>query len=260
MPGLDGFELLAAGPAAEPGPGDHADGPHDPGRPRGRPRRRGRRLPAQAVRHRGADGPDPGRAPPGRPVPRRRPRSWKPGRSGSSRRHARSWPTGPRSRVTTVEYDILEFLVHSAGRIVSRDELTAALYRRRATKFDRTLDMHICNLRKKLGRHGDLIRTVRGVGYLCRVEPERPGGRMTCGRSSPRSCSGRSGRSPSRWSHSGPSRATLERRGPPKGDPFPALPRDGRGRPLPRLRRGRARAARRPAAHGSTAICPANIS
>ncbi len=77
--------------------------------------------------------------------------------------------------VTTVEYDILEFLVHSAGRIVSRDELTSALYRRRATKFDRTLDMHICNLRKKLGRHGDLIRTVRGVGYLCRVEPDGPG-------------------------------------------------------------------------------------
>jgi two-component system response regulator CpxR len=73
--------------------------------------------------------------------------------------------------VTTVEYDILEFLVHSAGRVVSRDELTSALYQRRATKFDRTLDMHICNLRKKLGGHGDLIRTVRGVGYLCRVEP-----------------------------------------------------------------------------------------
>jgi two-component system, OmpR family, response regulator CpxR len=78
--------------------------------------------------------------------------------------------------VTTVEYDILEFLVNSAGRIVSRDELTAALYRRRATKFDRTLDMHICNLRKKLGGHGDLIRTVRGVGYLCCIEPDEPGG------------------------------------------------------------------------------------
>ena len=74
--------------------------------------------------------------------------------------------------VTTVEYEILEFLVNSAGRIVSRDELTAALYKRRATKFDRTLDMHICNLRKKLARHGDAIRTVRGVGYLCCIEPE----------------------------------------------------------------------------------------
>jgi two-component system response regulator CpxR len=77
--------------------------------------------------------------------------------------------------LTTVEYDILEFLAHSAGRIVSRDELTAALYQRRATKFDRTLDMHICNLRKKLGGHGGLIRTVRGVGYLCKVGPDGPG-------------------------------------------------------------------------------------
>jgi DNA-binding response OmpR family regulator len=74
--------------------------------------------------------------------------------------------------LTTVEYDILEFLAHAAGRIVSRDELTAALYQRRATKFDRSLDMHICNLRKKLGRNGDLIRTVRGVGYLCRAGHE----------------------------------------------------------------------------------------
>ena len=71
--------------------------------------------------------------------------------------------------LTTVEYEILEFLVHAGGRVVSRDELTSALYRRRATKFDRTLDMHICNLRKKLGEHGDLIRTVRGVGYLLRI-------------------------------------------------------------------------------------------
>ena len=78
--------------------------------------------------------------------------------------------------VTTVEYDILEFLVRSAGRIISRDELTAALYQRRATKFDRSLDMHICNLRKKLGPHGDLIRTVRGVGYLFRSGPEGPAG------------------------------------------------------------------------------------
>jgi two-component system response regulator CpxR len=77
--------------------------------------------------------------------------------------------------VTTVEYDILEFLVHAAGRVVSRDELTAALYRRRTTPFDRTLDMHISNLRKKLGPRGDLIRTVRGVGYLFRSGPEAEG-------------------------------------------------------------------------------------
>jgi two-component system response regulator CpxR len=65
---------------------------------------------------------------------------------------------------TTVEYDILQYLVRAAGRIVSRDELTAALYRHQATPFDRALDMHISNIRKKLGRNGSLIHTVRGVG------------------------------------------------------------------------------------------------
>jgi len=74
--------------------------------------------------------------------------------------------------LTTVEYDLLEFLVRAAGRVVSREELTAALYRRRATPFDRALDVHVSNLRKKLGRQGALIRTVRGVGYLFRSDPE----------------------------------------------------------------------------------------
>jgi two-component system response regulator CpxR len=70
--------------------------------------------------------------------------------------------------LTTAEYDLLEFLARAAGRVVSRDELTAALYQRRATPFDRALDVHVSNLRKKLGAHGDRIGTVRGVGYLFR--------------------------------------------------------------------------------------------
>ena len=77
--------------------------------------------------------------------------------------------------ITTVEYDILEYLVHAAGRVVPRDELMAALYRRRATPFDRALDMHICNLRRKLGPNGARICTVRSVGYLFRAGPEEPG-------------------------------------------------------------------------------------
>jgi two-component system, OmpR family, response regulator CpxR len=77
--------------------------------------------------------------------------------------------------LTTVEYDILEFLINSAGRVVSRDELMAALYRRRSTPFDRTLDMHICNLRRKLGRNGPRIRTVRSVGYLFQAGGELGG-------------------------------------------------------------------------------------
>src|SRR5271165_5266316 len=67
---------------------------------------------------------------------------------------------------TTTEFDLLELLVRSAGRVVSRQELTIVLYQRPATPFDRVLDVHVSHLRKKLGVRGDLIRTVRGVGYL----------------------------------------------------------------------------------------------
>jgi two-component system, OmpR family, response regulator CpxR len=74
--------------------------------------------------------------------------------------------------LTTIEYDLLEFLVRAAGRTVSRDELTVALYQRRASPFDRAVDVHVSHLRKKLGRHGALTRTVRGVGYLFRAGPQ----------------------------------------------------------------------------------------
>jgi two-component system, OmpR family, response regulator CpxR len=77
--------------------------------------------------------------------------------------------------LTTVEYDILEYLVRAAGRIVPRDELSIALFQRRSKPFDRALDTHICNLRKKLGVRGDAIATVRGVGYLLRVTDSRGG-------------------------------------------------------------------------------------
>jgi two-component system response regulator CpxR len=78
--------------------------------------------------------------------------------------------------LTTVEYDLLEFLAHAAGRVVSRDELTAALYQRKTSPFDRSLDMHVCNIRKKLGDNGELIRTVRGVGYIFRTGLDDQGG------------------------------------------------------------------------------------
>lgn len=71
--------------------------------------------------------------------------------------------------VTSVEYDILEVLMRAAGRVVSRDELTQRLYQRDATPFDRSIDVHVSHLRRKLespnGARGAVIRTVRGVGY-----------------------------------------------------------------------------------------------
>jgi len=72
---------------------------------------------------------------------------------------------------TTFEYEILEFLVRAAGRVVTRDELTAALYHRRSTPFDRAIDVHVSRIRKKLGPAGAALRTVRGVGYLFRSGP-----------------------------------------------------------------------------------------
>ena len=76
---------------------------------------------------------------------------------------------------TSVEFDILELLMRAAGRIVSRDELAVVLYQRRSTPYERSLDVHISHLRKKLAlvqgrnRHTyakPVIRTVRGIGYM----------------------------------------------------------------------------------------------
>jgi two-component system response regulator CpxR len=71
--------------------------------------------------------------------------------------------------LTSLEYDILEYLARAAGRVVPRSELSVALFQRHATPFDRALDTHIYNLRKKLGASGDAIGTVRSVGYLFRI-------------------------------------------------------------------------------------------
>jgi two-component system response regulator CpxR len=67
--------------------------------------------------------------------------------------------------LTTFEFDILELLMRSAGRVLSRDALMENFYSRKATPFDRSLDMHVSHLRKKLENGDALIKTIRGVGY-----------------------------------------------------------------------------------------------
>ncbi len=81
---------------------------------------------------------------------------------------------GQSVEITTTEFDILEILIRSAGRIVSRNEMSSAIYRRPASAQDRSLDVHVSHLRKKLGELGLLIRTIRGVGYLFCAEVEAP--------------------------------------------------------------------------------------
>jgi len=73
--------------------------------------------------------------------------------------------SGRKVEVTTFEFDILELLMRSAGQVVSRDDLMEHLYNRKATAFDRSVDMHISHLRKKLETGQAIIKTIRGAGY-----------------------------------------------------------------------------------------------
>lgn len=80
---------------------------------------------------------------------------------------------GRNVELTTFEFDILEMLMRAAGRVLSRDALMENLYNRKATPFDRSIDMHISHLRKKLETGPTLIKTIRGVGYqFCRTREE----------------------------------------------------------------------------------------
>jgi two-component system response regulator CpxR len=67
--------------------------------------------------------------------------------------------------LTGIEYEILETLIRSAGKVVSRDDLMQRLYQRESTPFERAIDVHISHLRRKLEPASVVIRTVRGVGY-----------------------------------------------------------------------------------------------
>jgi len=71
--------------------------------------------------------------------------------------------------VTSVEFDLLEALMRAAGQVVNREKLTRDILGREFSPFDRSIDTHVCNLRKKLGPlpdGTDRIKGVRGIGYL----------------------------------------------------------------------------------------------
>lgn len=78
--------------------------------------------------------------------------------------------------LTTVEFDLLAALLRAPGTTVSREELVRDVLGREFSPFDRSIDTHVCNLRRKLGRlpgGGERIKGVRGAGYLY-VAPARP--------------------------------------------------------------------------------------
>ncbi|HLX75095.1 MAG TPA: winged helix-turn-helix domain-containing protein [Terriglobales bacterium] len=74
------------------------------------------------------------------------------------------------ARLTVIEFTVLELLLRRAGCVVSREELVRVALQRSFSPYERSIDMHVSNLRKKLGvagRGSDYIKTVRGAGYVC---------------------------------------------------------------------------------------------
>jgi two-component system response regulator CpxR len=79
--------------------------------------------------------------------------------------------------LTTIEFDLLAALMRVAGNTVSREDLVRDVLGREFSPFDRSIDTHVCNLRRKLGpleNGGERIKGVRGAGYLY-ASPARSG-------------------------------------------------------------------------------------
>lgn len=76
---------------------------------------------------------------------------------------------GTHIQVTSVEFDVLRLLLASAGRTVPREQLATEVLERHFDPFDRSIDMHISKLRRKLGPRAareERIKTIRGLGYI----------------------------------------------------------------------------------------------
>jgi DNA-binding response OmpR family regulator len=79
--------------------------------------------------------------------------------------------------LTSVEFNVLELLLRHAGNVVTREQIAEVALGRPLNPFDRSVDVHVSRLRKKLGSFGgsdDLIRPIRGIGYFMpAATPER---------------------------------------------------------------------------------------
>ena len=76
---------------------------------------------------------------------------------------------GERLELTTTEFDILRVLVAAAGRVIPRERLMELARGEEWAAYERSVDVHVSHLRKKLGddpRRPRVIKTIRGVGYL----------------------------------------------------------------------------------------------
>lgn len=84
------------------------------------------------------------------------------------------WLRDEQVNLTSVEFTLLESFVREAGRILTREQLTESVLGRKLAPFDRVIDVHVSNLRKKLGQseHGQRIKSVRGSGYILAARSE----------------------------------------------------------------------------------------
>lgn len=83
--------------------------------------------------------------------------------------------SGSALELTAAEFNMLELLVRRPGVVISKEELTEKGLSRKLELYDRSVDMHISNLRKKLGKGASdkqRIKTVRGIGYLLAADQQ----------------------------------------------------------------------------------------
>jgi two-component system response regulator CpxR len=82
---------------------------------------------------------------------------------------------GETVNLTSVEFDLLEALLQAPGQVISRETLTRDVLGREFSPFDRSIDTHVCNLRKKIGllpQGTERIKGVRGIGYVYALPAE----------------------------------------------------------------------------------------
>jgi two-component system response regulator CpxR len=75
-----------------------------------------------------------------------------------------AWP-----ELTAIEFDLLRLLLERAGQVVTREDISQHVFNRPLIRNERGIDMHVSNLRKKLGLHPngqERIQTVRSIGYI----------------------------------------------------------------------------------------------
>ena len=81
---------------------------------------------------------------------------------------------GKAVELTSVEFNVLEALIRGAGTVVTRDHLSKTALGRKLTAYDRSIDTHVSNLRRKLGNYADgseRIKSVRSIGYFYSKPP-----------------------------------------------------------------------------------------